>query len=252
MLFFKRILNLNSTEKQREQRGADRYVIGPNFPLRAVLTIEGRTEDGKALKSRDGKGWDWSGRLVNVSTTGVSLQLPPAIHAARGDQCSLKLTLDGHQLEIPSRVVHRREARDSAVFGVSLSFADTSVPSAYLQLLELVALGSTMKPVKNEGDTAVAGEFTSEFYRGDTGAQLTIWRYTESKAIHAFEFHLTDCCIQGGPKWMEFLSRKQSDAYKAASSTEAEEIRRLFRWVAPNISKSVPSDVRAFLQDCAK
>src|SRR5262245_29954215 len=102
MLFFKRILSLNAADKQRDQRGSHRYAIGPTFPLRAVLNIEGRTDDGRELKSRDGKGWDWAGRLVNVSTTGVSLQLPPAIHAARGDSCSLKLTIDGHELAIPS------------------------------------------------------------------------------------------------------------------------------------------------------
>jgi hypothetical protein len=253
MQFFKRILKLDAASaKQREQRGANRYSIGPNFPLRAVLNLQGRCDDGRILKSKDGKGWDWSGRLVNVSTTGVSLQLPPAIHAARGDQCHLKLTIDGHELEIPSRIVHRREQRDSAVFGVSLSFTDTDVPSAYHQLLELIALGATLQPVKAAEETAVAGEFVSELCRGDTGGQLTIWRKTEDKTIHAFEFHLTDCCIQGGPKWIEFLSRKQADAYKAAGATEAEEIRRLFRWVAPNIAKAVPSDVRSFLQDCAK
>ncbi len=62
MLFFKRILEVTKKPSASDRRGGARYAVKPSFPSKTVLNILGRDEQGHLLQSRDGQGWDWSGR----------------------------------------------------------------------------------------------------------------------------------------------------------------------------------------------
>ena len=151
MLFFKRILNAAAGKKaSREKRRQNRYAINPAFHLRAVLCLTGRDTFGNPLKASDDKGWDWKGQLVNFSSSGVQMALPPAALAARGDDCQLKLSLDKYQLVIPSRVAHLKEHRDHVMFGLELNLTESETRRAYRQLVDLVVLGASLKLVKSE------------------------------------------------------------------------------------------------------
>jgi len=251
MLFFNR--NPAAKAHPKELRSAHRYAVGPTFPLQAVLNLVGRDEDGELLKTPDGRGWDWKGRLINLSYAGVSLQLPLAVYAVRGDPCLLVLSLDGLQFTIPGHVANLRRLSDSAVFGLKLDFVDGERAEAYRQLTELVALGASLKAEKNNTNLPDASGYVVEQFRGDFGSHLTVWRRAVGQAIEWFEFQLTECCVRGdvGTGALEFTSGIPGETPKPATATEGQEIRRLFRWIAPNLARAVPADIRQPLQQVA-
>lgn len=247
MLFFKRILNVGRKTSGSERRVAERYTVYPQFPVTAVLNIAGRDTTGQLLQSKDGMGWDWAAKLVNLSSTGARLQLPPTVEAQRDDPCHLKLDVQGYVLTLPGRIAHLGEKRDSIVYGLVLDLADPVTQRAYDQLLDLVALGSSLnlsKPRK-----ADESGFLFERYDGVHDSHLDIWRHEESKEVSAFEFVLKDCMVRGLDSRPGVVCRKGTNAAtaKRATSAQDEEIKRLFQWVVLNLAPAVPDDVRAFL-----
>jgi PilZ domain len=249
MLFFKRILKLSSDAP--EQRRTCRYAVGPKFPLQSVLNLVGRDDTGSLLESTEG--WDWKGKLVDFSDTGVSIQLPLAASALRGDGCCLILRLDNFQLRVPGHVAHVRKLDDSFLYGVKLDFARAQNPQAYRQLLELVALGASLKPEKTKGIKTDASGLVVENYSGDHASRLTVWRGAASRAMDWFEFQMNGCCVRGDARTraLEFAAGRQVKALKPVTGPQSEEIYRLFRWVVPNIARVVPIDVRNSLQQFA-
>jgi len=250
MLFFERIIN--PTQAPAEKRRATRYVVGSAFPLKSVLNLVGRDDNGEVLKTGDGEGWDWNGRLVNFSASGVSIQLPPATAARRGDRCTLILSLVNYQLSIPCHVAHVRSLKDSIVFGLKFEFGAGTPPPDYQQLLELVAFGASLKPEKDGAKTADGSGYLVEHYRGDFGSHLTVWRAASGGQVQWFEFQLAEFFVRGGtatPK-LEFAAGQKRNV-KPVSPDQVEQIHQLFRWVVPNIARSVPEDVRHSLQHFA-
>lgn len=248
MLFFKRILNVTTGNSSRDKRRANRYAVNPAFPLRAILSLTGRDSFGNPLKASDNKGWDWKGHLVNFSNTGARIELPPAALAARGDECNLKLILDGYQLVIPSRVAHLKEHRDHVVFGLELNLTESETRQAYRQLIDLVALGASMKRVQ-EPHPDDSGYLVEQF--GESAeAALKIWREVHQQLITAFELKVRDYYIRGTAKdrKLYFLSGESADNLKPVPPTRLGEMQRLFDWMVPNLSKDVPEDAQAFLK----
>ena len=79
MLFFKRILKKEEPAKEvarEERRGGQRYAVNPKFPLKAVLSFNGRDEEGNLLSSQRAR-WDWKGSLFNFSERGARMQMAP-------------------------------------------------------------------------------------------------------------------------------------------------------------------------------
>ncbi len=248
MFFFERILH--SKPSIKEQRRASRYAIGSAFPLKAVLNVVGCDEFGEPLESSDGTGWDWAGRLVNFSISGVSIQLPSGTAARRGDSCVLVLSLAGYTLKIPSRLVHVRKLSDSVLFGLKFDLADGNAPDGYRQLLELVAFGASLKPDKPAKSELDAAGYLVESYRGDFESHLTVWRGGLGGAVQWFEFQLAEYRVRGraDTRTLEFSAGQKSAHSVPASPAQIEEIHQLFRWVVPNIAPAVPADIRKSLQ----
>src|SRR6186713_1837852 len=194
MLFFERILN--SKQTQKEQRRASRYAVGSTFPIKAALNLVGRDEFGEPLTSSDGQGWNWAGRLVNFSASGVSIQLPPATAARRGDTCALILSLADYELSIPCNIAHVRPHPDSVQFGLKFDSADEETLAGYQQLLELVAFGASLKPEKSQPASPDASGYMAEHYQGDFGSHLTVWRATSGGPVQWFEFQLSQYCVR--------------------------------------------------------
>jgi hypothetical protein len=247
MLFFERILKFRKAPK--EQRRASRYAIGSAFPMKAVLNLVGRDEYGELLESSDGQGWNWMGRLVNFSVSGVSMQLPPATAAHRGDSCVLVLSLAGYQLNLPCHVAQVRTRNDSVLFGLKFDFADAETQLAYRQLLELVAFGASLKREKAPSARADASGYFVEHYRGDFESHLTVWRGVAGGAILWFEFQLARHFVRGSADTLtlEFASGQKKNS-RPVPPAQVEEIRQLFRWVVPNIARAIPADVRHSLE----
>ncbi len=250
MQFFKRILKFKDAEAApSERRSGQRFAPNVKFPLKTVLNVAGRDDTGAVLQNSRGGGWDWGGRLVNFSDTGARVQLPSSVVAARGDPCLLKLSLGGYALKLPSRIANVREQDGSILFGLTLDSADEGTRRAYRQLLELVALGANLKPVKSSSKPDQSGRLV-EHYEGDTsGARLSVWRDQDSRAVTAFSFRLKDCSVRGtAGSGLEYLIGPGPDQACPAPPSQTAEIHRLFQWVVPNLAPAVPADVRKFLQ----
>ncbi len=250
MLFFERILNAATGSKaSREKRRQSRYALNPAFPLRAVLCLTGRDTFGNPLKASDDKGWDWKGQLVNFSSTGVQMALPPAALAARGDDCQLKLTLERYQLVIPSRVAHLKEHRDHVMFGLELNLTESETRRAYRQLVDLVAIGASFKLNKSES-TDDSG-YRVELYGGrEAKAMLTVWRDSAKQMVSAFELKVMEFYIRGTSKnrKLKYFCRGAENKLNPVPIAQHAEMQRLFRWILPNLTTAVPADVQDFMK----
>jgi hypothetical protein len=257
MLFFKRILKQPEPEPkpatatsapavvpQVERRSAKRYVINPLFPLKAVLSFVGRDDTGVPM-SNSRHGWNWKGRLLDCSEQGARIQMGPTFKVAARDLCDLMLTIDDFELTVPCHISNIRELADGVVFGLKHDIEDAKTLASYGQLLDVLALGSTLK---SQGKAKKPDEtgWLVERYASDRPSRLTIWRHPANGAVAAFTFQLKENLVRatyGGR--MEFRTGPDAVPATPAKSTE---IQRLFNWVLPNLAESVPEDVREFLR----
>lgn len=274
MLFFRRILNFkqDALARLRDKRKARRYPVGPNFPLKAAINLIGTDDVAKARRHQVGDGRDWAGRLMDFSSTGVSLQLLPAALTARGEPTRLRLTLEHYTLEIPCEVAHFRVHREYSQCGLALQFPDLDTQKAYLQLLESVVIGATFSPLRPAVLRRNPPGFVREQYQSDSDARLYAWREKRSGELDSFELLMADHCVRGEVRALERRSEagrptlqpdvdiytRQRTAHPAKvalfdpafalSGGEHIEVRRLFRWVVPNLARQVSLDVRRLME----
>ena len=262
MLFFKRILKFkhDALARLRDKRKAERYNVGPYFSLKGSVNLVGVDSHGNLLVPKDGTGHGWGGHLANISSSGVSLSLPPAAVTTRGEKTMLKLTLENHEVQIPCVVAHFRVLSSSAVCGLELQFTNFAPQKSYLQLLEAVAIGALMAPVDSSQGKRHPSGLVSDQYRATGKAELTVFREASSKALDSFELVVGEHVIRGEAKLKElgvYARGTTTKPFKPGTTASAspalhEEVRRLFRWIVPNLTKAVPSDVRAFLKPFAE
>jgi hypothetical protein len=252
MLFFKRILDVKKNETApSERRNNERYAVLPDFPVKTVVNIAGRDDFGHPITTRSGEGTDWTGRLVNVSSSGARVQLPRTIVALRGDPCVLKIDVQGFELAVPGHVAHVAERRDSIVYGLALNLEASAAQLAYRQLVELVALGATLKQVR--APQPDASGYVVEQYAGEPASRLTIWRHLVGREVAAFDFQLKDCAVRGssGRNGVECFAATDTARSTPVKGAREDEIQRLYQWVVLNLAPAVPADVREFLQQHA-
>lgn len=244
MLLFRRIFNFEKNKVvQSEQRLNQRYTPGPSFPLQAVL------------KLGDQK---WPGKVSNISGNGVALIVDPVSAPADGQTAKVLLSLDRHQIELDARVIHLKPAEKGLYCGLGLSFPDFNVQKAYLQLLQPITIGQSLMAVP--GDRVIQNEpqYIKQVYRGEEGSVLTVWLETKpGTPLHSFEFQMQDyfcrAKMKTGALEAYMLESAESSTAKIANPVFDttgglhDEIRQLFRWIVPNLSRSIPDDVRAVL-----
>ncbi|HEX2861525.1 MAG TPA: PilZ domain-containing protein [Lacunisphaera sp.] len=216
------------------------------FPLQSVLNIAGRDSHGQPLRPTDREGWDWPGLLVDLSSKGARLQVPLTVAVHRDDTGRLHLDVQGYKLSIPCRVAHITECRDSYVLGLDLDLQKAGTQAAYYQLMDLIALGSSLRLVKSAQPDQSG--YLLEQYAGEPASHLSIWRHQEGREVAAFEFVLKDCFVRGvaDSNELECFSGKNATA-PTTSQAQWEEIHRLYQWVVLNLAATVPADARAFL-----
>lgn len=248
---FKRILSFKETANSGEQRKSTRYPVGPDFPLKTVVNLFGRDGAGKLLKSSDGTGRDWAGRMLNLSATGASMRLPNSAIAMRGEFCRLKFSIGDSVLEIPANVAHFKVHNTHAIVGLTLNFPDQETQAAYRQLLQPVSVGSSLAPVDPKKVKQDTPGFHKEELKGDN-AHLVIYRVGAANGqMQGFDFRMASY----GVRWSDGMSELDTYGTVAGSDdpieiTEAQqvEVRWLFCLAVPNLSKSVPPDVREFFK----
>ncbi len=251
MQLFDSILQDPATgEPRAERRRTQRFAINPAFPLKSVLSYVGRDDTGAPM-SDSRHGWNWKGRLIDCSENGARLQLGPGLKAIVGEPCDLKLSVQDFELTVPCHVANITEQADGMIFGLTHDFADAAAEAAYRQLIEVLALGATLKERRKKSQPDQTGYLVEQF-ANDRPARLTIWREPSSGGVVAFEFLLKENVVQAAAgQSMEYLTGTEATGATPATAVKAMEIHRLFCWVLPNLPAAVPADVREFLQTYA-
>jgi PilZ domain len=261
MLFFNTLLKIKegAVAGLRNKRKATRYPVGPGFPLSASINLTGEVSPAGDDRTRRPAGCNWGGRLINLSSDGASLHLPPAAATLRGEQTTLTLTIEGRALQIPCRVAHYRTYSSHALCGLVLDFTDAPGREAYLQLVESVALGSTFATVKPSRLGRTPPGLEPEQYRSPHEATLTAWRAVRDRTLDSFELLSGEHCVRGvnGAATLEIYSQEaEGKSGKVALSAPSHglatgvnaEVRQFYRWIVPNLPKAVPADLREFMQ----
>jgi hypothetical protein len=247
--------------KLRDKRKAKRHPVGVGFPLRVTITLPDTDTTG-ARRSTDPKtpvaGRDWSGVPLNLSESGLSVQLPPAAISKRDHKTLVTLALDGHQIQLPASVAHFRVQAASAICGLKLDLADATQRNAYLQLVEIVAMGSSFLTGKKPTDLKPRPGRTVEQYLSSRKGVLTAWRDSTTGKLDSFELVMNSHCVRGivgRPSIEIFSSKKESDkmawsapGFGSSVGVENPEVRQLYRWVTFNLPKVVPTDLREVMR----
>jgi hypothetical protein len=247
---FKSILDIKHDvlAKLRDKRRSPRYSVGPNFPLKATINLVGSC----ALGGSSGLGCDWTGRVVNISPNGIGMHIPPAAITVCGEKSVVTLTLENHTLAIPCTVSHLRVQGGHALCGVSLQFNDFTTQKGYLQLVETVRTGATLTSFEPKNPERNPSGMVREEYRAENKAVLTNWRDSQSKRLDSFELLLGEHRVKSAaePPALEVSPRqKEGKSDKGAVSPSViDEVRQLFRWVVPNLSKTIPDDLRKLME----
>jgi hypothetical protein len=256
MLFFKRILKEPEPDlgpeadgeapPPVERRGAKRFKVHPDSQLKAVLSFIGRDDTG-AQMSNSRHGWNWRGRILDCSEQGVRLQMGPVVKAVLGDEGDLLVEMEDFLLKIPCHIVNITPQPAGLVFGLKHDIADETTGKAFRQLLEVIALGSTLRR-KFKRNKVDASGYLTEQYASDRPSRLTIWRREDNHAPAAFEFLLKDSLVRGAEgRDLQYLAGADPASARAAPPEKGREIHRLFQWVVPNMAPVVPLDVRRYL-----
>ena len=245
MFPFKRIFNFEPAAVARmEQRLDTRYTPGPTFPLAVWLVLDGT---------------DWAAQVLNISGNGIGLQVSSSARPVEGAPAQVRLAFGNHQLRLDAKLVHVRPESDGISCGVGMKFTDFLARKTYLQLLQPIIIGQSLEPVPAERVIQNEPRFLKKVFRGDDQSVLTVWFEKDSATpLHSFEFQMHDyfCHVDGKSGMLEAYQRAATDSHKGKLSNPVfdisgslhAEIRQLFRWILPNLSRHVPDDIRAFLQ----
>ena len=257
MLLFKRILNFKKeTAPPGDKRQIQRHTVGHPFPFKAIVTLLDHDEDGKPI-TKDERGQDWAGRLVNLSETGASIQLHSAAVGHRGESCRFRLSLDKYVLDMPGTIAHFRTFPQYMLCGFSCAFPDFETQKAYLQLLEPVSIGAALAAVDTKKVRQDADGLRKEQFSGGAASVLDVWRLVANGEIHSFDFRMNDY----GVRWSDGMTevepygvtkaspsaKKTGAPFVHLSESQLEEVRWLFCLAVPNLARAVPSDIRKFL-----
>ena len=274
MLFFRRILKKADLDQpaQSERRNAPRYLINPDFKLKASLSLTAR-EPSKSPspawepivslatmgpptrpRTKSPVGGSRPGvrlhcRILDLSEGGARIQLERGTRIQARHLCDLSLLVEDFQLTLPCHISHAREHVDGLSFGLRYDAMADETWNAYCQLLEVVALGATLRLQRRSKEPGESGYF-EETYVNNRPARLSIWRHPDTCEIAAMEFrlrtHLVRQLKDGAPEYLT------GAANRPATEAQEEEIRRLFKWVVQNLPSEIPSDIRNFLRKRAQ
>ncbi len=239
MSIFRRIFNFEKAKvEQLEKRLSQRYALGETFPLQATLRHAGR---------------ELPATVFDMSSTGIGLVLPPNTAPAAGLHVRLELALDRHRLDLEARVAHQKPRPGGQYVGLSLVFAEFEPQKTYLQLMQPVVIGQSLKPMPAEGIFQDDPRFLKQAFAGDGDNQLTVRLDQATGALHSFEFRMQNYFCRGGARPGHTEAGAMEPGTTAAPVFETsgglhDEIHQLFRWVVPNLSAEVPDTVRDFLR----
>lgn len=259
MLLFKRILESQKNEGGLlDKRGGKRYPVGSKYPLKAKITLTARDGEGNPLPAQKSLPMDWGGQLLNLSPNGASIRLHPAAVAARGEACTLKLELEHMLFEVDGTVATYRTQPQHVTCGMSFNFPDSYTQRAYQQLMAPVVVGSTLAAGTARVKQDLPG-LTKEEYVGEAESALNVWKDGTGKTPRLFELLIHDYFVRGNTELpglkigyrdgAKIGRRVSTPSFPVPMSADHQaEVARLFQYVVQNLTRSVPSDVRRFVE----
>lgn len=246
---FQRIFDFRKEEiEQFEKRLSARHVPGPAYPLRAMLTLGRRPHPAQVL---------------NISAGGIGLLVEGAEAAAIGQAGRVLLGIEGTDIGVDGRIIHREARGSGHVYGVALEFKDFLDQKTYLQILQPIAIGSSLQPVPEDRVVQDEPKFIKRVYRGESDSVLSVWLENSfGTPLHSFEFRMSDYFVRADAavRVLESFHREELDspAHVKVSApvfdthgSRSQEIRLLFRLVVPNLPSTLTSDLRQFLEEMA-
>lgn len=247
MLLFRRIFDFQKSDVQQfvDQRLNRRYTPGRLFPLRATLLDTGR---------------EVPTRVHDLSASGIALITDRASAPVAGRDIVIRLALAPHVLEVKGHAAHFRPMNDDLLCGMSLVFDDFTGLKSYLQLLQPVAIGSTLQAVDPARVQQNEPQFIKQVFRGESDSVLSVWLEKKfGTPLHSFEFRMHDYFVRAEAAIgvLEVFLREQIEATHKGkittpvfdtSGAASDEIRQLFRWVVPNLPPEIPDDVLTFMR----
>lgn len=178
----------------------------------------------------------------------MRLQFDTPVQVATGEICDLKLDLEDFVLVVPCHVSNHRRQGHRTFVGLKHNITDEETQGSYRQFLEIVALGATLRQHirRSQPDGA---DYLVEQYASEQRSCLNVWRHPSSGVVAAAEILLKDCLVRmvAGRAVEYYVGREAAEEHRATPA-QALEIHRLFHWVVPNLSRSVPEDLQKFLQ----
>src|SRR5436853_6300838 len=133
MSIFRRIFNFEKAKvEQLEKRQNQRYTPGSDFPLQAKAHYAGR---------------DYAAKIQDLSSNGIGLIVARDPALAAGLHVHVELTLGQHKLEIDARIAHLKPRDDGIYLGLGLVFGEFELQKSYLQLLQPIVIGQSLKPM---------------------------------------------------------------------------------------------------------
>lgn len=241
MSIFRRIFNFEQSKvEQLEKRLSQRHPIGSGFPLLGTLRHAGR---------------DYSARVADMSSNGLGVTVAAGTAPSPGHHVSFQLALERHRMELEARVAHQQARESGEYVGLSLVFPDFEQQKSYLQLLQPVVFGQSLRPMPAEGIFQDDPRLVKQGFAGDFDNQLTVWLdRAEALAPHSFELRMQNYFCRGGlPTGRTEAGELGADGPVLETSGGLhEEILQLFRWVVLNLGADVPDNVREFLRRFAQ
>lgn len=244
---------------KRDKRRAPRYPVGETFPVKGIVSLCNQDNRGKAVPTEQQTWQNWSGRLINLSSSGASIQLAASALASRGQICRFKLSLDGKQIEMEGLIAYFRTFNQYSLCGLSFTFPDEATQKTYMQLLEMVMIGASIEPAAKGLFVKDSAGMAKEVYQGKNKTRLSVWRNNASGSVSHFEFRVHDHLLRGSAQNFKLeidllekvngqsASTPPQPSAQKLTPTQAAEVRQMFRWVVTNLPKSVPGHVKKFL-----
>lgn len=259
MLLFKRILSFQKTEGDLlDKRGDKRYPVGAKYALKAKIALVARDGEGHPLPPEKSVPMDWGGQLVDLSNAGASIRVHPAAIAARDEPCTLKLELDNMLFETQGTIASYRMGTQYVSCGIALGFPDSYTRKAFHQLMAPVVIATTLQESTDRAKQDIPNLIKQE-YHGQGESMLSTWGEGSGRGLKLFEFLLHDYYVRGNTEQpglkigyrdgVKVRNRISTPAIPVPLSREHQaEVAQLFRYVVQNLTKSVPSETRKFLE----
>jgi len=255
VFLFKSILETKTAGTPADdKRKLARYVVGPAFPFKTTLFLHGEEE----ARTNNTKDTEWSATLVNLSAAGASMQLSRSAAGFQRERCGIRFSHGDYLLELPAAVVHFRRYSQYSLCGVHFDLPDEISEQSYRQFITPVVIGNSLLPLEPVDH---APDRHEERFGGPTSATMSVWRDAPGGRITGFDLRMHRYVV----RWTEGMT--ELEVYWVAdvmhtpgtpvatwttpsvplNAEQHEEVRWLFCLMVPNLTKSVPRDVREFL-----